>query len=141
MTKYEPLHHYLVRQHGSRIPMTFQEIERIIGSTLPPSKKHRAWWSNNPTNNVMTKEWLSAGFETEAVDVEKEKLMFRKVQAQGGVSGNGCDADEGSQTDGGASGGRRPSYYGAMKGSMKVDPSVDLTEPADPDWGKVYEDD
>lgn len=135
MTKYEPLHHYLVRQHGSRIPMTFQEIERVIGSALPPSKKHRAWWSNNPTNNVMTKEWLSAGFETEAVDVEKEKLMFRKVQVNVGLPVAGPDSGDGK------SGGRRPSYYGAMKGTMKLDPSVDLTEPADPDWGKVYEDD
>jgi hypothetical protein len=28
-----------------------------------------------------------------------------------------------------------------MKGTSIVMPGVDLTEPADPDWGKVYDDD
>ena len=29
---------------------------------------------------------------------------------------------------------------GALKDLTFVPPGVDLTEPADPDWGKVYED-
>ncbi|MCC6981706.1 MAG: hypothetical protein IT535_00395 [Bauldia sp.] len=28
---------------------------------------------------------------------------------------------------------------GSLKGTIAVLPGVDLTEPADPDWGKVYE--
>ncbi|CAN7361335.1 helix-turn-helix domain-containing protein [Neorhizobium sp. LjRoot104] len=31
--------------------------------------------------------------------------------------------------------------YGCMKGTMIIPPDLDLTAPADPDWGKVYEDD
>lgn len=31
--------------------------------------------------------------------------------------------------------------YGCMKGTMTISPDLDLTAPADPDWGKVYEDD
>jgi transcriptional regulator with XRE-family HTH domain len=31
--------------------------------------------------------------------------------------------------------------YGCMKGTMTIPPDLDLTAPADPDWGKVYEDD
>lgn len=34
---------------------------------------------------------------------------------------------------------RHPAW-GAMKGTFTLLPDVDLTEPADPDWGKVYED-
>jgi hypothetical protein len=30
---------------------------------------------------------------------------------------------------------------GALKSVTSVPPGVDLTEPADPDWGKVYEED
>jgi hypothetical protein len=26
-----------------------------------------------------------------------------------------------------------------LKGLVRIAPGVDLTEPADPDWGKVYE--
>jgi transcriptional regulator with XRE-family HTH domain len=31
--------------------------------------------------------------------------------------------------------------FGCMKGTMTVPEDLDLTAPADPDWGKVYEDD
>jgi len=34
----------------------------------------------------------------------------------------------------------RHPLFGALKGMTFVPPGVDLTEPADPDWGKVYED-
>ena len=60
--------------------MTFREIEKITGAKLPPkAQHHRAWWSNNPDNNVMTKVWLAAGFESAQVDMEGRKLVFRRV--------------------------------------------------------------
>ncbi|MFN7011613.1 MAG: helix-turn-helix domain-containing protein [Allorhizobium sp.] len=31
--------------------------------------------------------------------------------------------------------------FGCMKGTMLIPDDLDLTAPADPDWGKVYEDD
>jgi transcriptional regulator with XRE-family HTH domain len=31
--------------------------------------------------------------------------------------------------------------FGCMKGTMTVPDDLDLTSPADPDWGKVYDDD
>jgi hypothetical protein len=35
----------------------------------------------------------------------------------------------------------RHPLFGALKGSVHIPDGVDLTEPADPDWGKVYEED
>ncbi|MFC3325369.1 DUF7662 domain-containing protein [Mesorhizobium cantuariense] len=129
MSKYEPLNVFLRSQSRDHVPMTFTEIERVLNDKLPPSKLHRAWWSNNPSNNVMTKEWLDAGYETESVDVGSEKLVFRRVRKQPSSSV-------------GAGGGapRRHPIFGSMKGTLTILPGVDLTEPADPDWGKVYED-
>lgn len=80
MGKYEPLGEFLRGQRLDRLPMTFAEIERIVRVKLPPSKRNRAWWSNNPNNNVMTREWLEAGYETEAVDTKTGKLVFRRVR-------------------------------------------------------------
>jgi len=34
---------------------------------------------------------------------------------------------------------KRHPVFGALKDFAFVPPGVDLTEPADPDWGKVYE--
>ncbi len=78
MSKYDPLQSFLRAQKFERVPMSFSDIERVLKVKLPPSKLHRAWWSNNPTNNVMTKQWLDAGFETSEVDIENERLVFTR---------------------------------------------------------------
>lgn len=107
--------------------MTFAEIERVIGAKLPPnSPQYPAWWSNNPTNNVMTKVWLAAGFRTEQVDTKARKLVFRRVES------GSAEASRVKKS------GRHP-LFGALKGQVRVPLGVDLTEPADPDWGKAYE--
>ena len=83
MSKYAPLGDFLRKQKAALIPMTFAEIERVVGTKLPKSQQYPAWWSNNPWNNVMTQVWLDAGFETEQVDVEGRKLVFRRVTPTG----------------------------------------------------------
>src|SRR5262245_26873934 len=81
MGKYSRLGEFLRTQRGKEVPMTFAEIERVIGSKLPPnSPQYPAWWSNNPSNNVMTKVWLAAGFRTEQVDIKSRKVVFRRIE-------------------------------------------------------------
>ena len=129
MSKYERLGEFLKSQRTQEVPMTFAEIERVIGSKLPPnSPQYPAWWSNNPTNNVMTRVWLAAGFRTEQVDIKKRRVVFRRVEQNATGTSVGPEKKEG----------RHP-IYGALKGSVHIPEGVDLTEPADPDWGKVYE--
>lgn len=79
MGKYDPLKVFLERQATDTVPMTFAEIEAVIGAPLPSSKRYPAWWSNNPWNNTMTQVWLEAGFTTEQVDIEGETLVFRRT--------------------------------------------------------------
>lgn len=121
MSKYDPLATYLRQQPGERIPLTFAEIERVLGRPLPASKRYPAWWSNSPTNNPMTKVWLEAGFVTEQVDIPAERLTFRRARpAEPGPSPGGLDRYPG---------------YGAMRGTIRFAADLDLTAPADPDWG------
>src|SRR5580693_6980148 len=87
MSKYSPLGDYLRKQRMTRVPMTFAQIERLIGAKLPNSQRYPAWWSNNPFNNVMTQIWLDAGFKTEEVDVASRKLVFRRVADTKSLSG------------------------------------------------------
>jgi len=82
MSKYEPLTQFLATQRLQEVPMSFSEIERVLGFRLPEKASGiRAWWSNNPSNNVMTKAWLAAGFVTERVDMGSRRLVFRKAGA------------------------------------------------------------
>lgn len=128
MGKYTRLGEFLRAQRGKEVPLTFTEIERIIGGKLPPnSPQYPAWWSNNPSNNVMTKVWLAAGFRTEQVDVKARKVVFRRTEEKL------ADASARKRRSG-----RHP-LFGALKGLVRVPPGVDLTEPADPDWGRVYD--
>src|ERR1043166_767787 len=130
MGKYSRLGDFLKAQRTKEVPLTFAEIERIIGGKLPPnSPQYPAWWSNNPSNNVMTKIWLDAGFRTEQVDVKSQKIVFRRVEESRAETSAVRPARKGE---------RHP-LFGALKGLVRIPPGVDLTEPADPDWGKVYE--
>jgi hypothetical protein len=128
--KYSHLGEYLRAQRSNVVRMTFAEIERVIGGKLPPnSPRYPAWWSNNPSNNVMTKVWLEAGFRTEQVDVKSRKVVFRRTEQKPPEASSSLAAVRG----------RRHPLFGALKGLARIAPGIDLTEPADPDWGKVYE--
>jgi len=133
MGKYEPLGKFLRQQGSELVALKFEDIEHIIGSKLPESsRQHRAWWSNNPNNNVMTKVWLDAGFQTEQVDIEDRRLVFRKVSKgeknAGVLSPPNPSAGEAPP--------RRHPLLGALKGLIRVMPGTDLTKPADPNWGE-----
>jgi hypothetical protein len=71
-TKYQPLEDYLnnLPLSRSRITLSFQEIEKLIGGSLPSSAcQHRAWWSNqaDTSNRPQAKAWINAGFKVESV--------------------------------------------------------------------------
>src|SRR5436309_1908096 len=121
MGKYAPLGEYLRRQRAKLVPMSFEEIERVIGGKLPKCRRYPASWSNNPYNDVMTQVWLDAGFETEQVDVEGHKVVFRRVREV--VPEDMADSDFSAPP-------KRHPIIGCLKGTVKIAPGVDLTEPA-----------
>ncbi|MBW8734166.1 MAG: hypothetical protein JF571_07655 [Asticcacaulis sp.] len=127
MSKYDPLGDFLKDEDSAFVRMGFSEIEKVLGFELPPSsRKQRAWWSNNPTNNVMTRAWIDAGYETGNVDMESEMLTFRKA-----------DTAEKTRSDARPKpkSGTHP-LFGALRGMLTVSDDLDLTRPADPEWGE-----
>jgi hypothetical protein len=136
MGKYEQLGQFLRQQRTREVPLTFREIEKITGVKLPPkAQHHRAWWSNNPDNNVMTKVWLEAGFESAQVDMEGRKLVFRRVAKETGPAGGFAEP---AQKPYATKDGRHPAW-GALKDITFVPPGVDLTEPAFPEWADLLD--
>ncbi len=121
MSRYDRLKEYLRQRAGQRIAITFAEIEEVLGRPLPASaRRHRAWWSNNPTNNVMTNAWLEAGYRTADVDMAGEKLVFERVM------------DE--QSENVFASASVPPLHGFMRGTLRLPPEAELTRPAEPDW-------
>lgn len=126
--KYEPLQTHLKSAGFDRIRMTFEEIERVIGTELPRSaRRHRAWWSNNPSNSVITYAWLSVGYKTERVSMEREVLTFRKDRSIGRPQRS---APEGKAA------GTHP-VIACMSGTVTIPRETDLTEPSLPEWKNI----
>lgn len=117
MGRYDPLRDYLARQPGERVPLTFREIEAVVGFPLPKSKQYPAWWSNNPSNNPMTKVWLEAGFVTEQVDISGARLTFRR--ARNIRRGPGEVVSK---------------LRAALGGTVSYAPGLDLTAPSGETW-------
>jgi hypothetical protein len=127
MAKYSALADYLRAQKSDEVPMTFAQVERIVGAKLPASHRYRSWWSNNSFNSVMTQAWLDAGFESTHVDMKKRTLVFRKINQERRQSVEGALKR--------AAVSKRHPSFGALKGLVRIAPGTDLTEPADPEWG------
>jgi hypothetical protein len=149
VSKYKPLRAWLSKQSRASIPVTFQDVERIVGGPLPASKTSRAWWSNNPDNNVMTREWLAAGYETEQVDIAGERLVFRRRDAtkretldQNASAGFGERAQQTYENEGAAMSEHEANVargmklleelYGKVGGLVTLAPGFDPSEP----WGE-----
>jgi hypothetical protein len=132
MGKYENLGAFLQKHRAREVPLTFREIEKITGVKLPPkAQHHRAWWSNNPSNNVMTKVWLQAGYESAQVDMSARKLVFRRVAKDSNEEPIRQPAPAATKK------GERHPIFGALKDITRLVPGVDLTEPADPEWADL----
>ena len=132
MSKYQPLGEHLTQIGADRVPMSFEQIEEVLGFKLPPSSARREWWSNNGERHVQTQVWRKAGYKTEAVNIEAGELVFRRVADASGPT---------SSTSAGDGGKRRRIHplFGCMKGLTKIPEGVDLTAPADPDWGNSFD--
>jgi len=125
MSRYDPLAAFLTRQTAERVPMSFGEIESVLGVSLPRSKRYPAWWSNNPSNNPMTKVWLEAGFVTEQVNPEGGRLTFRRIRGPASVDKTSAPKDGAGWLE---------RLRSKMAGTVQVEPGWDLTNPTGEIW-------
>jgi len=78
MAKYDPLFNHLSRCTEPRLRLSFAEIERIIGDSLPASaRRHPAWWANERDGtHLHARSWLDAGHETQRLDLNGATVEF-----------------------------------------------------------------
>jgi len=77
-SKYRPLMDYLSTRTEPVVRMPFASIERVLGTTLPPSaRNHRPWWANEREGtHIHARAWLDAGRRTANVDLSAQTVEF-----------------------------------------------------------------
>lgn len=75
--KYDPLRRFLSEFDGNGWVTTFDQIEQILGFSLPASaRKWRPWWANVKDGPSQTRAWAAAGWKTRQVNLADETLVF-----------------------------------------------------------------
>ena len=131
MGRYEPLRAFLDQQVGEQVRLSFAEVEAILGAALPKSKRYPAWWSNNPSNNPMTKVWLGAGFVTEQVDTARETVVFRRREAEATFRA--------AKPAAAPAAGWLDRLRDEFRGTVWIQPGYDLTQPTGEIWNAEQE--
>jgi hypothetical protein len=84
MSKYDPLRDYLERtaEHRAEMTLSFEQMESILGFSLPRSAhQYRAWWANprSPDQHPYAQAWLAAGWKVDSVDQDEGWVRFRRL--------------------------------------------------------------
>lgn len=80
MSKYAALRDYLNGLKSDHWNATFNEIENLLGFTLPSSaRRYPAWWANqNPRSHAQCSGWLDAGWKASELNLTRESVTFIK---------------------------------------------------------------
>lgn len=80
--KYEALQKWLEEQKEAgetNLRIGFEEIEKILQDSLPPSAKtHRSWWANDYSTHIQSLAWLNSGWLVDDADLDKGEIIFRQ---------------------------------------------------------------
>lgn len=74
------LKNYFAEQTAASITLTFSDIEKIDGKPLPVSaRQHSSYWYPRDNCNVIAEAWITEGYEMKKLDMEKEKITFKRA--------------------------------------------------------------
>jgi DNA-binding transcriptional regulator YiaG len=78
-SKYQPLLEHLCGSNQPEVTLTFAQIETLMNNPLPDSaRSKRAWWSNRSKGALQASAWMEAGYRVEDVDLDGQRVTFRK---------------------------------------------------------------
>lgn len=89
-SKYFPLYRHLRAQAAVQVRMSFDEIERLLDNSLPPSAfETAAFWSNRSEGGYQAAAWLEAGYYVTDLDRTGGEVTFRRVRLKYEASPSG----------------------------------------------------
>lgn len=82
MKKYEPLMLFLDKSGKKEIKLSYDEIEKIIGDSLPiTAYKNKVWWNNDDKSHTQSLAWSDVGYRTCEICLG-ESVTFIKTENQ-----------------------------------------------------------
>ncbi len=82
-SKYAALADWLQSQPGGKdeVRLSFEEVEQIIGGSLPASAyEHRAWWANDSQGHPHSQLWLEVGWRTNYLNRTEKVVTFVRTR-------------------------------------------------------------
>jgi hypothetical protein len=77
MRKYQPLRDYLMARGGEPLAISFDELERVTGISLPyAARHHRQWWANGTNAHTQASAWMAAGYKVTDLDLGAATVRF-----------------------------------------------------------------
>lgn len=69
-----------VEEGLNKVPLTFEQVEKIIKDKLPPSARHhRNWWANDSVGHTQSQQWLEVGWRVSNVNISEERVVFSRI--------------------------------------------------------------
>ena len=78
-SKYSPLADHLRDSGEKLVTMTFDEVERVIGDSIPRTARKEPWWWTGNHRFTQMQAWTAAGYQCEGVDLQKRVVVFRRA--------------------------------------------------------------
>ena len=81
-SSYDPLRDHLHESQMRRVAMTFEQIECVLGRSLPASaRKYPAWWANqrNDEDRSQCRAWREAGYSASA-SLRAQRVVFTRLR-------------------------------------------------------------
>jgi len=80
--KYASLYEWLRGQEGERVSVSFEALDGVLGGLPRSARTHQAWWQGSvdgSPQHVQKRAWGSAGFSVEKIDLDAERVVFRRL--------------------------------------------------------------
>ena len=62
-------------------PLTFNQIEEILGGALPAfAREHRSWWANDSVSHPQSRRWLEVGWRVANVSLAEEVVTYSRIE-------------------------------------------------------------
>lgn len=61
----------------SRVEMSLDEVERLVGESLPSNARFPSWWRNDD-RRMHSRAWLTAGWEVVEMTGDTSRIIFAR---------------------------------------------------------------